>query len=61
MCGTNRAHIASIRKTPRARAAATSDRASSASMVNGFSSSTALPASIASIAASWWVGWMVET
>ena len=54
MCGRKRVHIASMRNVPRARAASTSDRASAASIVNGFSTSTALPASIASIAASWW-------
>ena len=56
-----RAHIASMTKTPFARAASTTTRASAASMVNGFSTSTALPASIASSAASRWPGWTVET
>ena len=61
MCGTNRAHIASIRNTPRERAASTSSRASAASIVNGFSTSVARPASIASRAASWCNGWIGET
>ena len=54
MCGRNRAHIASMRKTPRDRAASMSDTASRAFRVNGFSTSTAFPALIADIAASWW-------
>ncbi len=61
MCGRKRDHIASMRNTPLLRAAATSDSASAAVMVNGFSTSTAFPASMASSAASWWVGWIVET
>ena len=61
MCGSQRAHIASIRKTPCDRAASINDDASFAVMVNGFSTSTALPALMADNAASWWPGCGVLT
>ena len=50
MCGTKRAHIASIRNSPRSRASATSSSASAAFIVNGFSTRTCLPARSASSA-----------
>jgi hypothetical protein len=43
----NRIHIASMRKRPCSAASAARDRASSAVVVNAFSSSTCLPASSA--------------
>lgn len=45
MCGRKRVHIASMQNTPRSRASWTTSRASAAEIVNGFSQSTALPAS----------------
>ena len=53
MCGRNRVHIASITKTPRSRAAANTCSASVTLRVNAFSTSTCLPASMASRAWSW--------
>ena len=47
VCGRKRVHIASMQNTPAARAAATTAAASAASIVNGFSTSTCLPAAIA--------------
>ena len=61
MWGRKRVHIASMRNVPRDRAADTSDSASPASSVNGFSTSTALPASIASVAAETCIGCGVAT
>ena len=52
--GRKRVHIASIAKTPFARAAATTRSASAAVFVNDFSTSTGLPASMASSACSAW-------
>ncbi len=61
MCGRKRVHIASIRNSPRARASATSASASAAFIVNGFSTSTCLPARSASSASSWCSGCGVAT
>ena len=61
MCGRKRAHIASIRNSPRARASATSSSASAAFIVNGFSTSACLPARSASSASRWCIGWWVAT
>ncbi len=47
ICGRKRVHIASMRKTPRCRAATISRAASSALRVNAFSTRTCLPASMA--------------
>ncbi len=52
MCGNQRVHIASSRNVPFARAASISADASRASIVNGFSQRTALPASMAAIVVS---------
>lgn len=54
MCGRKRVHIASMQNTPALRAASTTVRASTAFIVNGFSTSTCLPAAIASRACSAW-------
>ena len=56
MCGRKRAHIASIRNSPRDRASATSSSASAAFIVNGFSTSAGLPARSASIPSRWCIG-----
>ena len=61
MCGRKRAHIASIANSPRSRAVATISSASAAFIVNGFSTSTGLPARSASIASGWCIGCGVET
>jgi hypothetical protein len=50
MCGSQRVHIASSTSSPRAAASDTSACASAALSVNGFSTSTCLPASSASAA-----------
>ena len=50
----NRDHIASMQKTPRDRARSATSRASAALVANGFSQSTGLPASRASIMCSRW-------
>jgi hypothetical protein len=49
-CGRKRVHIASMQNTPAARAASTTATASSAFMVNAFSTSTCLPAAMAASA-----------
>ncbi len=50
VCGRKRVHIASMQKTPAARAAPATSAASSPLIVNGFSTSTCLPAAIAASA-----------
>ena len=48
VCGRNRVHIASMAGTPALRAASTTSAASAAFLVKGFSTSTGLPAAMAS-------------
>ncbi len=59
--GLNRIHIASIRKTPAARAASTTSIASASVVVKAFSTSTALPAPMAARARSRWLSCVVAT
>ena len=61
MCGRNRVHIASMANSPCCLATATTSRASAAFIVNGFSTSTCLPARRARIALSWCIGCGVAT
>ena len=56
MCGRKRLHIASMTTTPAAAAASATRRASAAFRVKGFSTSTCLPAAMASSAPSAWKG-----
>ena len=60
-CGRNRVHIASMANSPCSLATRTISRASAAFIVNGFSTSTCLPARSARIALSWCIGWGVAT